>query len=312
MLIPLAPCRWRWLFCWEGVLTIILGVWAFTVLPASPSHTKRLWSKKPFLNERQTKIAVARVLRDEPQKSTMHIRQGLNFRHVVKTAANWRLWPIYWVGVTFGIPLAPIQQYLTLSLRGLGFSVLETQVLSSVQYAIAIFTGIAVVVASELFNDRAFICSAEDVWALPFLSAIFQLSRTGGAKPWTYYGLATTLLAAPYVHPIQAAWVSANAGDVQTRTVAASLYNIAVQLSAVISSQIYRADDAPRYIRGNTILVTICAFNILTYIAIKIFYRRLNSGRAKKWDAMSPEQKSEYLSTTKDEGNERLDFRFIH
>ena len=67
------------------------------------------------------------------------------------------------------------------------------------------------------------VASAEDAWILPFLVSIFSLPQAG---PWLYYGLATALLSNPYVHPIQAAWISSVSGDVETRTVAASIYNM--------------------------------------------------------------------------------------
>jgi hypothetical protein len=36
----------------------------------------------------------------------------------------------------------------------------------------------------------------------------------------------------------------------------------------------------------------------------------VNKKRERIWSGMSNEEKSEYLRTTKDEGNKRLDFRF--
>jgi hypothetical protein len=47
-------------------------------------------------------------------------------------------------------------------------------------------------------------------------------------------------------------------------------------------------------------------------IFIKVYYVWRNRTRARIWDAMSPEEKDQYLTTTKDEGNKRLDFRFAH
>ena len=37
-----------------------------------------------------------------------------------------------------------------------------------------------------------------------------------------------------------------------------------------------------------------------------------NKQRAKVWQALSAEERANYLATTKDEGNRRLDFQFIH
>lgn len=47
-------------------------------------------------------------------------------------------------------------------------------------------------------------------------------------------------------------------------------------------------------------------------VGTKIFYVRTNRKRAAIWDAMDKQQREEYLNTTTDKGNKRLDFRFAH
>lgn len=47
-------------------------------------------------------------------------------------------------------------------------------------------------------------------------------------------------------------------------------------------------------------------------IFIKGYYIWRNKTRERIWNAMSDGEKDEYLRTTKDEGNKRLDFRFAH
>ena len=86
-----------------------------------------------------------------------------------------------------------------------------------------------------------------------------------------------------------------------------------VQASAVVSAYIYRADDAPRYRRGNRVLIAISCINLLVlYPGTKLYYIWRNKQRDKIWDAMTSEEKAHYLATTKDVGNRRLDFRFAH
>ncbi len=84
------------------------------------------------------------------------------------------------------------------------------------------------------------------------------------------------------------------------------------QAGGIIASNIYRADDAPRYKRGNGNLVGIVSGNIAIYFLTKAYYVWRNKTRERKWNAMSPEQKRHYLETTTDQGNKRLDFRFAH
>lgn len=44
---------------------------------------------------------VNRVLRDDPSKSNMHNRQGLSVRMIWDVLKDWRIWPIYLMGLLF-------------------------------------------------------------------------------------------------------------------------------------------------------------------------------------------------------------------
>lgn len=47
-------------------------------------------------------------------------------------------------------------------------------------------------------------------------------------------------------------------------------------------------------------------------LVTKYYYAWRNARRDKTWNAMSAEERDEYLRTTTDKGNKRLDFRFAH
>lgn len=154
------------------------------------------------------------------------------------------------------------------------------------------------------------VCSLAQVWALPFLIALVVFPDSESA--WIRFAILTLLLGYPYIHAIQVGLQSRNANSVRTRTVASAFYNMMVQLSNIVSQNVYRADDAPYYRRGNKVLIAAAAMNVVLYALAKAFYVWKNNKRAKIWDSWTEEQKNEYLSTTKDKGNKRLDFRFAH
>jgi hypothetical protein len=79
---------------------------------------------------------------------------------------------------------------------------------------------------------------------------------------------------------------------------------------SIISSNIYREDDAPRYQRGNSVLLSAVAFNIVLYFSTKAYYLYRNRQRERVWDRMTESERFTYLATTNDAGNKRLDFRF--
>ena len=130
--------------------------------------------------------------------------------------------------------------------------------------------------------------------------------------PWVRFALLTLLLAYPYIHAIEVSLQSRNANSVRTWTIASAFYNMCCQISSIISSNIYRADDAPYYKRGNKVLLGIVGLNIGLYILTKLYYVWKNQRREKIWSAMSVEEREKYIKTTTDKGNKRLDFRFAH
>lgn len=52
--------------------------------------------------------------------------------------------------------------------------------------------------------------------------------------------------------------------------------------------------------------------NIALYVLVKLYYIFRNKHKARKWEAMTTEERLEYLANTTDKGNKRLDFRFQH
>ena len=60
---------WRWLFAIEGTITGVIGVATYFYLSPSPTQTASFFrGKKGWFNEREEKIMVNRILRDDPSK----------------------------------------------------------------------------------------------------------------------------------------------------------------------------------------------------------------------------------------------------
>ncbi|EAU92307.1 hypothetical protein CC1G_00526 [Coprinopsis cinerea okayama7 len=301
---------WRYLFLLEGIMTLLVGVASFFLMPPGPTETKTWFRPKGWFTEREEVIMVNRVLRDDPSKSDMHNREGLSVKMIWEAICDWRLWPVYALGLVHMMPVGPPQIYLTLSLRNLGFNVTETNLLTIPSVVIGAAMLIFTAYFSEVVNSRVSATIILQVWALPLLVALYTFDKS--TSQWVYFAVVTLVTGFPYVHPIQVAWASRNSYSVRTRTVSASLYNMFVQTGAIVYANIYRKDDAPLYKRGNRQLIAICCMNITLYILTHFFYKYLNHRREKIWNSWDEKQRAEYIETTKDVGNKRLDFRFAY
>ncbi|KAF9872593.1 major facilitator superfamily transporter [Colletotrichum karsti] len=296
------------LFLLEGLLTLVIGIWSVFVMVPSPTQTKAPWRPKGWFTEHEEKIMVNRILRDDPSKSDMHNRQAITLKMLWESLCDYDLWPIYIIGLTFSIPAGPPDQYLTLSLRQLGFDTFDTNLLSIPCQVATTINMLILTWISEKVNQRALLGVFVEVWLLPCVIALAVIPSD--VSRWATYALVVVLLSYPSPHPMQVGWASRNSNTVRTRTVSAALYNMSVQLQSIISANIYRRDDRPEYRRGNRVLAGVASLNIVIYATAKLYYVWRNKQRDRIWDAMSQEERQRYLDTTADKGSKRLDFRF--
>ncbi|KAK3391150.1 major facilitator superfamily domain-containing protein [Podospora didyma] len=302
---------WRWLFALEGILTALIGIASWYYLPPSPTQTaSRFRGKSGWFTEREEIIMVNRILRDDPSKGDMHNRQGLNLKLLWQALTDWDLFPVYLLGFTWTLHNHTIQSYLTLTLRSLGFDTFTSNLLTIPASMLLLLQLIFWTWLSERINNRFGVVLFCQIWMLPLIVSLAVIPASYGA--WARYALLVLAVGFPYVHAIIVAITSRNAGSVRTRTVGSALYNMSVQASSIIASNIYQENDKPLYRKGNRVLIGITIYNIVLIVLIKCYYMWRNSSRDKIWRAMSDDEKQHYLETTKDEGNKRLDFRFAH
>lgn len=134
---------WQWLFLLEGIICVLIGVAAFFLMPPSitepalafkrPDGTNKWWT------EEEEKILVNRLLRDDPTKGDMNNRTAVSFKKIIKTIIDPDLLPIYIIGIFVWIPFQPTANYLSLTLRNLGYSVFESNVLAIPGYMLFTF-----------------------------------------------------------------------------------------------------------------------------------------------------------------------------
>lgn len=134
-----------------------------------------------------------------------------------------------------------LRQYLTLQVKGAGFSTFETNLLSIPAYVLFIINLLWITWLSEKINQRFLVALLSQIWVLPCLIALEALPHT--RSRWVSWALATLVFAEPYSHAILVAITSRNAGAVRTRTVASALYNMSVQCSNIYGAQVSKLFD---------------------------------------------------------------------
>jgi hypothetical protein len=107
-------------------------------MPPSPAQTASWFrGKDGWFNEREEKIMVNRILRDDPSKGDMHNLQAVIPRLLWHALQDWEMWPVYLIGLSFLIANQPVQSYLSLILKQ-SFGRLEVNLLTIPAYVLFI------------------------------------------------------------------------------------------------------------------------------------------------------------------------------
>ena len=109
---------------------------------------------------------------------------------------DYDLWPLYIIGLLFQIPETTPNQYLTLTLKGLGFGTFKTNLLVIPSTVLHMITMLLLTYAAEVFGELTLISAFGQVWALPFLIFLYKVDITKINK-WTSFSVMSLLLSYP-------------------------------------------------------------------------------------------------------------------
>lgn len=220
----------------------------------------------------------------------MHNREPVTLGLLWKSLKDFDLWPLYMLGLMFQIPTIPQSSYLTLTLKGLGFSTFNVSLLTIPLYLLrgesttafepsasqnrpsqlltprhpsTVMTMLGLTYLSEAWNELSLTAMLGQIWTLPLLVAMVAINLAT-VNDWVLYAILLLLLAYPGAHPIHVGWNSRNANAVRTRTVSAACYNMFVQAGAIIGANIYRAGKLVPTYKPNLVLSCLtCVFGLV-------------------------------------------------
>lgn len=302
---------WQWLFLLEGLFTLLIGILSYFLMPPSVGQTKTWFRPKGSYTDREVKIVVNKVLRDDPAKGEMNNRQAVSFRMFFQTLADYNLWPMYLLSYLGCMGLTPTSTYLTLILRKLGFSPVNTILLTIPKIAAGAITLLGLNYLAYHTKQILFVALLGPLWVIP---CVIALRWWPGLEKevWASYALLTVALSYPACYSSLLSLVSKNSNSVRNRTISQTIMNIMAQLSAITCSNLYQPHDAPLYHKGNSILLGLNIAAVVALLATRFYYSYVNKKRELIWNSMNSEERESYLHSCDQLGTKRLDFRFSY
>lgn len=258
---------WRWIMILEGIPTVLVGVATWFLLPDNPETAY-------FLNEEERTLMVA--LRSRHLGSTASA-QKFHWADVKEGALDWEIYAFCIAQFGVDTMLYGYSTFLPTIIKDMGsWSTPQVQALTIPCYALGAIAYLIVAWVSDRTQHRALYCCIFSAICVVGYGVLISDSSSGVH----YFGALLVALGLYVAVGLPLAWLPTNLPRYGKRAFATGLQLTFGNISGVMSPFLYKNPEAPRYVRGNAVTLSMVGFAGLVYGFMWFWYLRVNRRRA--------------------------------
>ncbi|KAF7442710.1 pantothenate transporter liz1 [Pyrenophora tritici-repentis] len=286
---------WAWIFILEGLVTIVVGIASYWMVHDFPAEAT-------FLSP-DDRARVLRRLRADKQASASH--EDFQMKYFWQSATDWKtlMFAIIYMGADGS--LYAFSLFLPSIISGMGYKSTTANLLSVPPYAVAAVVTVVVGYIADRTQQRGYCNMAVSIFGIVGFAMLI-----GSGSPNVQY--AGTFLGAVGIYPTIAntvTWAANNVEGVYKRGVTLGFVIGWGNINGVVSSNIYRSKDRPRYFLGHGVVLAYLSLWLLGgSIATRILLARENEKRMQGLRDAWAEGKSE--QEVGEMGDRRPDFLY--
>ncbi|KAI9643871.1 hypothetical protein NHQ30_007222 [Ciborinia camelliae] len=109
-------------------------------------------------------IGAIRILRDDPAKGLTTLKEPATFKDIREAWSDSSMWGLYFIGLVAYIPATPVQSYISLTLKRLGFTTFDSNMLTIPSAALQIVTMLTLAYSSDFFDEHPYFHPIVSAW----------------------------------------------------------------------------------------------------------------------------------------------------
>ncbi|KAG6375167.1 major facilitator superfamily domain-containing protein [Boletus reticuloceps] len=255
---------WQWIFCLEGLATMIIAFGAFFFMHDYPETAS-------FLTEVERRNIIG-LLKDDSQNLATHY----DFQFVLQALKDYKTYIQSGLLIGLIVPVYSIALFIPTIINELGFSAVHSQLLSVPPYIAGCVCTILVGIHSDMNKLRGpYIIGGACVSLVGYI--VLYTQKNPGAS---YVGTVLAAAGAFATVPVSLAWVGSNAGGDMKRGVVIATVIALANLGGICASFIYH--DPPRFHDGHGTNIGCLVFGILGTTFSMWNYNRINKQKEKQ------------------------------
>jgi len=286
---------WSWIFILEGIATFVVGIVAFMVLVDFPITAT-------FLTPEERAFVIWRKKYDN---SSVGEAEKFEWRYVWAALKDWQVWLHILIYMSIVAPLYGISLFLPSIISGFGFSTPVTQLLTVPPYAFAT----CVLLLFAHFSDKLKMRSPFILGGLTMLLIGFSINISEAPRGAKYFGTFFCVAGSYASFPGVVAWLGNNLSGQYKRGVGMALHIGIGNFAGAIASNIFRTQDAPRYILGHGLELMFVGIGFICTPIAMLLYTRINAKREAELQANGGVSKYS-VEETHELGDRAPDFKY--
>ncbi|OAA59041.1 Major facilitator superfamily domain, general substrate transporter [Niveomyces insectorum RCEF 264] len=257
---------WRYIFILEGIATVVIAFFAYFSIPNS-------YKSATFLTPAEKEwvaMKVGSTLQNEDAKFKIHyLKQALT---------DWQVLTAMFMNMGLLIPIYSVNLFLPTIINELGYTSTEAQLLTIPIYFLATVTSMIIAYVSDKYYQRSpfiitFICVAIVGYIITIVAGV------KGVPGLVYAGVFIAVCGLFTAFPGNITWISNNVAGSYKRSVALAIHVGWGNLAGVVSSNIYRAQDSPKFILGHVVAIGGLLLALAAVLTLRIGYKHCNKQR---------------------------------
>lgn len=241
---------WRWIFILEGVLTCVVAIIFYFIIPGFPEDAK-------WLTPEEREYVKARLEVDQGKSAA---ERPIKARDVINVLKD----PKVIVGgfMYFGL-IVPAYSYSYFSpgiIRSYGYSPIQTQLYSVPPWAAAFAFAMVLAYLSDKFKHRFLFAILPILVSITGLGILIAVHNNKSVQ----YGALFLVTSGTYsAMPIIVCWFNMNLGGHHRRAVGTAWQVGFGNIGGIIAVYSFLSKDAPKYITGFSINIAFCILSLL-------------------------------------------------
>ncbi|KAF2733829.1 MFS general substrate transporter [Polyplosphaeria fusca] len=273
---------WRWIFILEGLVTVLMGIAVFWLLPDSPAHGAGRWLTHDEARFLELNHNLTRGIQ-KPKFNADGKKQKFQWSILWAVLKDWQIYLQAMIFASNAVPNYGLKFTMPQILKNMGYSSTNAQLLTAPPYACGAISALVSALLADRFTWRMpFIVGSQSLLIIAYAILFAKAENIKSNVALCYFSVHLACIGIYPILPGTNAWTINNLAGPAKRAIGISMMIATGNLGGIVGSFIYQEKEAPKYPTGFGASLSFAAAGAVSALTLEYAYWSINKKNAEK------------------------------